>query len=822
MRVPLSWLAEYVDVPSDVPALAHRLTLAGLPVAAIESTGGQFERVEVGRIAALEKHPNADRLLLATVEIGEGAITVVTGAPNLHVGDHVPFAHVGAELWDYHVRPPVRRVLREGKIRGVTSRGMVCSAAELGLGEDHEGILILGDGHPAGTPLARVFGDTVLELEVTPNRADCLSLLGIAQEMRALYGGELRLPRVDITPSGESDALSIEIASPEICSRYCGLIVDQVRVGPSPKWIQDRLAAAGIRPISNLVDVTNYVMLEFGQPLHAFDLDRVGGGRVVVRNARPGETLVTLDGVLRHLQTEMLLIADAEGPIGLAGVMGGRDSEITPGTSRVLLESANFQPTSIRRTARHLKLPSEASRRFERGIAPEIAWLALHRAADLIRDLGAGVPRYPAIDCYPRPADRPPVRVPVAEFERLLGIPIAREEAIDVLQRLGCVPVAEGDAISVMPPLRRLDIAIAADVVEEVARIAGFERLPERLPAGGLPPVDQSNATTFEDALRDALVAEGAAEIVSYSMVGDAARDLVPAGPSGEPLGDQFAERLLPVQEPLALVNPLSSEMALLRTDLVGQMLVALRDNGRWFDRDVALFEIGRIYLARVEDLPEERRVAALGLGSHRSGESLDARRATDFLDIKGCVESALDRVGVRGAVFAPMRHPLFRAGFVAAILTGDPRDARTVLLGGVGEVETAVRRAHGIDGPVFLALLDIVRCQSVATPLLRVEAPSRFPVVRQDLSIAVGSTVSAEDARRVIARAVRPTGREVALVDVYPGQGAGTAERSLTFRITYGADDRTLTDAEVGRAHRAAEDAVRSRLSARVRGRDD
>ncbi|MBM4418392.1 MAG: phenylalanine--tRNA ligase subunit beta [Chloroflexi bacterium] len=822
MRVPLSWLVDYVDIPSDVAAMAHRLTLAGLPIAAIESTGGQFERIEVGRIAALEKHPNADRLLLATVDLGEGAMTVVTGAPNLQIGDHVPFAHVGAELWDYHANPPIRRALREGRIRGVTSRGMVCSAAELGLGDDHEGILILDARHPVGVPLARVFGDTVLELEVTPNRADCLSLLGIAQEVFSLYGGDLRQPRIDVVPPGESDALSIEIASLDLCSRYCGLIVDRVRVGPSPVWMQDRLAAAGIRPISNLVDVTNYVMLEFGQPLHAFDLDRVGGGRVIVRNARPGETLETLDGVVRRLQTEMLVIADSERPIGLAGVMGGRDSEITAGTTRVLLESANFQPTSIRRTARHLKLPSEASRRFERGIAPEIAWLALHRAAELIRDLGAGEPRYPAIDCYPRPVDRPPVRVPIAEFERLLGIPIATQEVTEVLQRLACVTVVEQGVIVVMPPQRRLDIAIAADVVEEVARIVGFDRLPERLPAGSLPPVDQANAPAFEDSLRDALVAEGAAEIVSYSMVGEAARDRVPVEPLGEPLGDQFAERLLPAQQPLALVNPLSSEMALLRTDLVGQMLIAIRDNGRWFDRDVALFEIGRIYLACGEDLPEERRVAALGLGGHQSGESLDARRATDFLDIKGCVEGTLDRIGVRGAVFAPMRHSLFRPGFAAAVLTGDPRDARAVLLGGMGEVDVAVRRAHGIDGPVFLALLDVARCQSGAAPLVRVEAPSRFPVVRQDLSVNVRRAVSVEDARRVIARAVRPIGREIALVDVYPGIDAGTADLSLTFRITYGADDRTLTDAEVGRAHRAAEDAVRARLNGRVRGRDD
>ena len=830
MRVSLKWLKEYLPVALPADELARRLTLAGVEVAAVEHVGGAFENVYVGEIVRLERHPNADRLQLASVEYGREPATVVTGAPNLKVGDRVPFALVGAELIDFHQDPPRPARLRPTRIRGVESAGMVCSAAELGLGDDHEGILILDPATPVGAPLAEVVGDTVLVLELTPNRSDCLSMLGVAQEVGALTGASPTPPAVRVEANGPPTAERVPIAveDPQLCRRYSAAIADRLRVGPSPPWLQERLVAAGVRPINNVVDVTNYVMLEYGQPLHAFDLERIRGQRIVVRTARPGERLRTLDGVDRVLDPDVLVIADAEGPVGLAGVMGGEESEVSSATRAILLEAATFDQKSIRRTARRLKLPSEASRRFEKGLPTELTVLALERACQLLQELGGAAlaAARPEVgrgwaDCYPAPDPPPTVRTPYAEFERLLGVRYEPSEIVAVLTRLGFAVRAEADAVVVEVPFRRVDVGIPADVVEEVARIAGYDRLPTRRLAG-MPPAPTPPDAPFklEERLRDVLVGCGANEVIAYSLTSPALLDRLPTGQTGERLADEASARFLPEHEPMRLVNPLSSELSVLRTTSLASMLTAVRDNLRWNDRDVLLFELGRIYLDRGAELPEERRVATLGSGGFRSGGGWGERVAVDFYDVKGVVETALDHVGAEGITYAAIDHPAFRRGHCAAVVRGDRRNKESELIGLVGEVARSVARSFGIDEPVFLATLDLERVFRLMRAKKPVEPLARFPAVYQDLALVLADGVPAEDVRRAILRAGRPIARGATLFDVYRGERIGDGRRSLAYRITYQSPERTLTDREVAEAHRRIEDALGKQFGAEVRGR--
>ncbi|TAK23130.1 MAG: phenylalanine--tRNA ligase subunit beta [Chloroflexota bacterium] len=823
MRVSLKWLREYIDVAVPASDLAERLTLAGVAVERLHTTAENLNGVVVGKISALARHPNADRLQLATVDLGAESVTVVTGAPNIEIGNHVPYASVGTELWDTHQAPPRRSVLKPSKIRGIESLGMVCSAAELGLGDDHSGILILPYDTPVGAALADVLGDTILELELTPNRSDCLSMLGVAREIGALYGGAVRVPveRAHETGAPAAERVHVSIADSDLCRRYTATVIDDVRIGPSPAWMRERLEAAGVRPINNVVDITNYVMIEFGQPLHAFDLATIEAGEIIVRPARDGETLRTLDGVDRVLDSNVLVIADATRPVALAGVMGGEATEVSGRTTTILLESANFDPRSIRRTARRFQLPSEASRRFERGIPTVMAETAARRAAWLMQTIAGGRVAPGIADCYPTPDLARTIVVPLSEFRRLLGIDIGVDEAADVLGRLGCEVSALDSSVRVAPPEHRLDIAIPADVVEEVARVIGFDRLPATLPSGSPPPIEEDARRIGEECIRDAFARNGAMEIVSYSMTSDGARDRVPSGPTGDPLADAISARLMPDVEPIRLVNPLSAEMAILRTELVSQMLAAIRDNARWTDRDIVLFEMGRLYLGRADDLPEERRVACVGMGAFRSGDSWADRVAVDFRDIKGLLEGVFATLGITDIQFTAVTLPLFRRGHAAAILRGDQRDPQRVILGTVGRVSAEARRANALDESAYLALLDIEHLIDLTGRTRPIVPLKRFPAIRQDLSIELDAAVAAEDVRRAIVRAGRPLIGDARLFDVYVGDRVATGRRGLTYRITYTADDRTLTDADVAATHRKVEDAMRGQFGASVRGRD-
>ena len=816
MLVSLKWLAEYVDVPADVDAFARRLTMASAEVEGIHRVGGDWdaERVRVGRVLAVEAHPNADRLRLATVEHGAAEPErVVCGAPNLREGQRVAFAREGARLRDGRSGEP--STLVRATIRGVESAGMVLSERELGLSEEHEGILELPEDAPVGTPLVEYLGDTVLDVHVWPNRADLMSMVGIAREVAAIEGGAVRLPPDEHEQAGDptAAAVSIAIADPELCARYVGVVIEGVRVGPSPRWMQERLLAAGMRPISNVVDITNYVLLELGQPLHAFDLDRLiaraGGGAPAIeaRAARAGERLRTLDGEERELTAVALVIADGAGPVALAGVMGGADSEVTESTTRVLLESARFDPSSIRTTSLRLALRSESSARFERGLSPELAGQAARRATRLLGELAEGRARPAAIDVYPRPLQRPPIEVTRHRLATVTGLVLDDDEVERWLTTLGFEVGREPDGFVLRPPWWRTDVAIADDVAEEVVRLAGYDRLPATTIRGSVPPHEPQPLVELRERLRDALAAAGLREVISYSLT------------TREVLARVLPAETLERTPPLRLANTLSAERELMRPTLRHALLETVARNLRAGLPEVAIFEAARVYLPRAPGdgggpLPDEREQVVGAL----AGEPADrwggpAGRPLDFFDAKGVLEAALAELGVACAYEPAEEHALL-PGRTARLSAGDIPSG--VEVGVLGEVHPQVLAAFDIDRPVLLFELDLGRLLPHVPARRLARAVSRFPAVEQDLAVVAPLTVPAEALREAIARS--PLVAEARIFDVYAGEQVPAGTRSVAFAIRYQAPDRTLTGEDAQREQDRIVRALAEEFDARQR----
>ncbi|HLZ09476.1 MAG TPA: phenylalanine--tRNA ligase subunit beta, partial [Chloroflexota bacterium] len=583
MRVPLKWLRTYTPASGTPEELGHWLTMGGLEVAAIYRLSETWSNVFVGEVTELRPHPNADRLFLATVQWGESRLlTVVTGAPNLTVGAKVPLALAGARLLDTHSDPPEIRDLRPTRIRGIVSEGMVCSEKELGLGDDHEGILILDREAVPGTPLADELGDVILDVDVTPNRVDAFSMVGIAREVGALLDEPVRIPRSDYSATGPSarSLIEIQIADPDLCPRYMASIVQGVKIGPSPKWLRERLTAAGLRPINNVVDVTNYVMLEWGQPLHAFDYDKIRGKRIVVRRAGDGEKITLLDGSDRALSDQNLVIADGHGAMAVAGVMGGADSEVTPATRNILIESANFNPISVRRTARSMNQLTDAAHRFERGLPRQLTEPAVRRATELVLQVAGGVAAADIADAYPAPTSLPEMFLTPGEVKRLLGLDLSSDRIADLLRRVGCTVAVEEGELRVVPPMIRTDLTIPADLCEEIARILGYEQIPTTLPIGRQPEPTTNPEWAWKNAIRQTMTGLGLEEIITYTLtsrerlghlLGLSGRSAGPASflkhvsPASEDgsvdLAGAVTNRFVPLYvDPLEVDNPLSRD----------------------------------------------------------------------------------------------------------------------------------------------------------------------------------------------------------------------------------------------------------------------
>lgn len=839
MKVSLKWLRSYTPANLPTDRLAHRLTMAGTEVAEIYRYGETWNNVCVGEITALHPHPNANRLQLVDVNFGpERTIQVVTGATNIAVGDKIPLALVGARLLDSHANPPEIRELKPVKLRGILSEGMVCSALELGLGEDHAGILILDESAVPGTPLAEELGDVIFDLDITPNRVDLFSMIGVGREVATLLDEPLAIPSVAYPEAGPPVAslVDVEIVDSELCPRYMAAVIQNVQIGQSPKWLKERLTAAGLRPINNVVDVTNYVMLEWGQPLHAFDYDKLRGRRIIVRRAGEGETITLLDGSERGLTDANLVIADAKGAVAIAGVMGGANSEVSAETRNILLESANFNPISVRRTARAHRALTDAAHRFERGLPRQLPEPALRRAVQLILETAGGTAATGVVDRYPLPTELPEILLTSAEVKRLLGIDLGHEQIATLFTRARCQVTVEAAGVKVVPPMQRTDLQLPADLCEEIARIVGYDGIPSTLPAGRPPEPTRNAEWQWKDALRQSLVGLGLNEVVTYALTSRERigrlrpRELplgaesfqaparLTSGYGAADLGQAVTERFAPLDvEPVEVLNPLSRDSECMRTTSFSNLLETVRANLRVTDENVLLFEIGRIYLPRPNNLPEERNVLTVATGAYRSGAAWGQRAENDFFWLKGIAEATLDRLRIANRIYRALRQPIFHPTRSAAILVPGEPDR---LIGVLGEVEPEVRAAFDIDQPAFLFALDLDAALPLASSVRQCVPIPRFPPIGQDLAVVIPTTVSSEQIEELIREVGMPLVKDIELFDIYQGPPIPAGKINLAYHITYQALDRTLTNEEAAAVQRRVEQALVAKLDAELRGK--
>ena len=782
MKVPLSWLKQYVDVDLPAQDLAPRLTMAGIEVGEVEVIGGWSE-VFVGQVTGVRPHPNADRLRLCVVSTGSDELEVVCGAPNVAAGQNICFAKVGANIYNTHTGR--HEVLEAAKIRGVESRGMICSAVELGLGDDHSGIIELPEDAPVGALLVDYLGDTVLDLELTPNRLDCLSVLGVAHEVAALTGKTVKEPETNYKEAGApiTEQIYISVESPELCRRYTASLLQGVKIGPSPQWLQDRLTRAGLRPINNVVDVTNFVMLEYNQPLHSFDYDLIKDATVIVRRARPGEMLTTLDGVERKLTAENLVIADANDAIGIGGVIGGANSEISVNTVNVLLESATFDGANNRETAQTLELRTEATLRFEKGLRPELAPIALRRATGLIQEVAGGTVAPGIVDVLSdEGADAPVVPLTGEKIRRMLGMEVDQKRVQETLDALGFTWEFAGESeLKVTVPYWRNDVNIEEDLIEEVVRTIGYDSVPTTMLSSPIPFQQPVPVMGLRDRIKDLLASEGIQEVINYPLVTLQQLEQV--------------EQLDPANLPMRVTNPMSADREYLRTTLRASLLATLAGNQGHGAGPFRLFEAGRVFWPREGDLPDERETVAGVLAGLRHEPSwLEDDSLLDFYDAKGVVELVLNRLGV-SATYEPSDDPSFHPGRCAVIKVAD------AVIGVVGEVHPVVMDRLGLESPQVAAFELYLGPILAALPegQQQFEPLPRYPSATRDLALVMPTDVDAGQVTRLI---LRHRGVDRAdLFDIYAGENIAEGTKSLAFHVYFQARDRTLTNEEVNRS---------------------
>jgi phenylalanyl-tRNA synthetase beta chain len=801
MKISLKWLKEYVDVTIPPVELSNRLTMAGNEVKAVESIGSAWENVVVAQIVAIEPHPNADRLRLATVDLGTEKCTVVCGAPNLNIGDKIAFAQLGAELKDGHTGQTVR--LKAAKIRGVESKGMICSERELGLSDSHEGILVLPPETAIGRPLKDFIGDTIIDLDITPNRADCLSVIGIAHEAAALTGQTVHLPEVRYSeePASIDDYIKIEIAAPELCSRYCASLVTGVKIAPSPSWMQERLSACGVRPINNIVDVTNYVMLEYGQPLHSFDYNRISGKRIIVRRARTDERIITLDNIERDLTGDMLVIADRDRAIALAGVMGGANSDVTEMTTSILLEAANFSAVSIHNTGDALGLASEARYRFERTISAELALAAVKRATQLLIELGEGKAVKGCIDVYPGKVVTQPLTIRPSKLKRLLGYELSAEQIAQTLSALGfaCRISDGGDSITVIAPWWRTDIHLEVDLIEEVSRIRGYEEIPVTLLAEPIPQQNPEPLFNLKRKIGQYLVDSGFTEVLHFSLTGS------------ELMYKAFPETKPGSPAPIRLANPMTAEMEYLRNSLRPNLLAAFTSNRRHEDGSIRIFELAKVYLPRNKELPDEPEVLCAVLGGPRFEKSWqDNDKLLDFYDAKGLAEGLLQQLGIS---------PVFEKGDDRNL---NPNKQASIIISGkkagvLGELHPVVLEQFEISDAVFVIELDLKTLVPILNANKTYQPVPRFPSIVRDMALVLNSDISHMRVQNIIQ--AFPLVEQAEIFDVYTGEQVPAGKKSLAYHVSYRSVEHTLTDTEVDSVQQQIFDSLAGEVGAVLRG---
>ncbi len=889
MLVPLSWLKDYVDIKMPVEELAHRLTMAGLEVENIKYIGvpaGQGvqtnhlvwdrEKVVIGHILEVKPHPDADRLVLAIVESGIGEVeTVVTGAPNLYPYKSqgplnpplvAPYAREGAELIDGHKDDGSRLIIKPRKLRGIDNKSMVCSEKELGLSDDHEGILLLTSDAPPGTPLQDVLGDVIFDIAITPNMARCQSIVGIAREVAALTGQQVRYPSLEVVATGApiQGQAHIEIREPELNPRFMLALIRGVTLAPSPEWMQRRLRLVGMRPINNIVDITNYVMMEFGEPLHAFDYDvlveRAEGTTptIITRRAEPGEKLTTLDGIDRTLDSFTELVTDTAGALSIAGIMGGLESEVYDAsqyvldgqgvslpedekpkhgkadirphsTTNVLLEAASWNFINIRQTLsaqrkRGQEISSEAADRFSRGVHPALAEVGLRRAIELMRQIAGGEIAQGILDEYPRTAPEIAVDLPMEEVDRILGIAVSCDEVTAILESLEFkVERIGADMLRVIAPDHRLDIGFTnspaeqdiqdviarADLLEEIARIYGYDRIPATLLKDELPPQRANMSLEREEMIRDLLVKAGFQEVVTHSMT----TPMLEAK-----LTPPEAQSSWPQLPYVQIANPINQDQTVLRHTLLARMLAVLATNIRLTTR-LALFEIGQVYWpVKDEKLPAEIGHLCLAMTGERVlptwQDPRDAGPALmDYFDLKGVVEMLVAGLHIDNVSYEAAEHNTFFPGRTACVKVNGAE------IGTMGELHPLVREAFDLpDQPVLIAELDLSALIEAVPGPHCIRPVSSYPAVYQDIAIVVDESIPAAEVETVIREAGGWLLRSVRLFDVYRGGQIGAGKKSLAYALTFQADDKTLRDKDVDRIREKIVKTLESKLGARLR----
>ncbi len=805
MRVSYKWLRDYVDIPVSPEELAERMTMSGVAVENIEYPGKGIENVVTAKIEKIEPHPNADKLVVCRINTGSEMLQVVTGAPNVREGQVILLALVGGAI-------PGMKITR-AKLRGVESFGMLCSAQELGLDPENfppdqrDGILEFPGDTPLGMDARELLGldDAILELELTPNRADCLSMLGVAREVSAVLGTELRLPEIKVAEIEETidGKVTVDIENPELCGRYVARLVRDVKIGPSPVWMQQRLQAAGVRPISNIVDVTNYVMMEMGQPLHAFDYDKLAEHAIIVRRAREGEKMVSLDDVERELTPDMLVITDPTGPVAIAGVMGGLDTEITGETSSVLIESAYFKPASIHRTSKNLGLRSESSARFEKGIDVNGCLAAAARACQLIEEMGGGRPVRGAVDNFPAPLANPVIRLRPERVALIMGIQVSSEQIREIMNRLGFGVTVDGSDFLVEAPTRRGDITTEIDLIEEVARLFGYNNIPTTLPEGASTEGRKSEAQVMADTICNLMAGCGLSEIITLSFMNPRAFDML----------NLPQEHLL--RNAVKVQNPLSEEQRVLRTTMLPGILDILSRNTARKNRDLAFFEMGRIFVPVAgAKLPEEKNtLAAAVMGSTRAGWQ-SAAQEMDFYYLKGVLETLLDTLNIKKYNMVPESgESSFHPGRTARVELGGET------LGIIGEIHPNVAENYRLPDRVYVMQLDVEMLIRHAGGIKQYSPLPKYPAVERDMAIVVRKDIMAADINRVIRKSAGTLLESISLFDVYQGSQIKEGFKSMAFSLRFQSPERTLTDEEVNVIHQKIQQALKEHFEAELRG---
>jgi phenylalanyl-tRNA synthetase beta chain len=799
VKISLNWLKDYVDLSGiSSEEIVDKITYAGLEVEEVIDQAKNFANMIVGFVKERKKHPNANKLSLVIVTDGERDYNVVCGAPNVAEAQKIAFAKIGTII------PNGGFKIEKAKIRGEVSEGMICSERELGISDNHDGIMILDPSLKEGTDLAVALGldDVTMEINITPNRADALSHIGVARDLSALYNRPLKYPEVKLSESGKKseELASVEILDTDNCPRYVGKVISNVTIKESPEWLKKRIKSIGLRPINNVVDITNYILHEVGQPLHAFDLDNVAGKKIIVRKAAEGEKFVTLDSKERTLKSTNLMVCDAERSVAVAGVMGGENSEVTSSTKNVLIESAFFNPSSVRKTAKHLALSTDASYRFERGVDYKNSLWAAKRAAQLIQETAGGEVAVGEIDAYPNKIETKKTFVRFSRVERILGYAVPKESIINILTSLGFVITSQNEEkLEVEIPTYRSDIEREIDLIEEVARIYGYQIIPEisKISVALEVKVDQS---AFKDNVKSNLNSLGFFEIITNSML-------------SENIASKFGK-------PVSVLNPQNSEMSRIRPSLMPGLLTSISNNLKVNERDLMFFEVGKVInqknpkIISFDDFVEEEFLAAAVTGNITRTQWYEKDRTLDIYDLVGISKTFIEKtiVGAK-CQFKPVLNHITNYDFAMQVIV------ESKVIGLIGKLDKQITSAFDINQPVFILEINLDEFRHITAQKKSFIDLLKFPKVFRDIAVVVSKEVEAGRVVEVIKESGSNLLHNVILFDIFQSESLGKGNKSLAFQLEYYNEARTLTEDEVEKDFRAVIKAVEEKLNAQLRG---